>query len=61
MKGVPQMGHSAGRFAGKTREEQQKFFLNTGDSRKFAHKLCCDFPALVNIWVLFYVNMNTNK
>ncbi|KAB0383206.1 hypothetical protein FD755_005123, partial [Muntiacus reevesi] len=35
-EGFPQMGHYADRFAGKTREEQQKFFLNTGDSSKFA-------------------------
>ncbi|KAM9702216.1 LOW QUALITY PROTEIN: inactive pancreatic lipase-related protein 1-like [Dama dama] len=35
-EGCPQMGHYADRFAGKTHEEQQKFFLNTGDSSKFA-------------------------
>ncbi|OWK07663.1 hypothetical protein Celaphus_00008717, partial [Cervus elaphus hippelaphus] len=35
-EGCPQMGHYADRFAGKTREEQQKFFLNTGDPSKFA-------------------------
>ncbi|CAN0554321.1 unnamed protein product [Rangifer tarandus platyrhynchus] len=40
-EGCPQMGHYADRYAGKTREEQQQFFLNTGDSSKFAHKLCC--------------------
>uniref|UniRef100_A0A8C4FDW6 Triacylglycerol lipase n=1 Tax=Catagonus wagneri TaxID=51154 RepID=A0A8C4FDW6_9CETA len=35
-EGCPQMGHYADRFAGKTRGEQQKFFLNTGDARNFA-------------------------
>uniref|UniRef100_F6Q1W0 Triacylglycerol lipase n=1 Tax=Sus scrofa TaxID=9823 RepID=F6Q1W0_PIG len=35
-EGCPQMGHYADRFAGKTHEEQQKFFLNTGDSEDFA-------------------------
>uniref|UniRef100_A0A8C6DXA4 Triacylglycerol lipase n=1 Tax=Moschus moschiferus TaxID=68415 RepID=A0A8C6DXA4_MOSMO len=35
-EGRPQMGHYADRFAGKTREEQQQFFLNTGDSSRFA-------------------------
>ncbi|XP_070116570.1 inactive pancreatic lipase-related protein 1 isoform X4 [Equus przewalskii] len=34
--GCPQMGHYADKFAGKTSEEQQKFFLNTGDSNSFA-------------------------
>ena len=41
------MGHYADRFAGKTHEEQQKFFLNTGDSEDFARELNCDFPVQV--------------
>uniref|UniRef100_A0A2K6GY71 Triacylglycerol lipase n=1 Tax=Propithecus coquereli TaxID=379532 RepID=A0A2K6GY71_PROCO len=35
-QGCPQMGHYADKFAGKTSEEQQKFFLNTGDASNFA-------------------------
>ncbi|XP_037660613.1 inactive pancreatic lipase-related protein 1-like [Choloepus didactylus] len=35
-EGCPQMGHHADKFASKTSEEQQKFFLNTGDASKFA-------------------------
>uniref|UniRef100_A0A8C5LHB6 Triacylglycerol lipase n=1 Tax=Jaculus jaculus TaxID=51337 RepID=A0A8C5LHB6_JACJA len=35
-EGCPQMGHYADKFAGKTSEEQRKFFLNTGDARNFA-------------------------
>ncbi|XP_005387909.1 PREDICTED: inactive pancreatic lipase-related protein 1 [Chinchilla lanigera] len=34
--GCPQMGHYADKFAGRTSEEQQKFFLNTGDAKNFA-------------------------
>lgn len=39
------MGHYADKFAGKTSEEQQKFFLNTGDSNSFARKLYFDFSS----------------
>ncbi|XP_002718776.2 inactive pancreatic lipase-related protein 1 [Oryctolagus cuniculus] len=35
-QGCPQMGHYADKFTNKTREEQQKFFLNTGEARNFA-------------------------
>ncbi|XP_076982249.1 inactive pancreatic lipase-related protein 1 [Tamandua tetradactyla] len=35
-EGCPQMGHYADKFASRTSEEQQKFFLNTGDASKFA-------------------------
>ncbi|XP_007518537.1 inactive pancreatic lipase-related protein 1 [Erinaceus europaeus] len=35
-QGCPQMGHYADKFAGKNSGEQQKFFLNTGDSSSFA-------------------------
>ncbi|XP_069316802.1 inactive pancreatic lipase-related protein 1 [Eulemur rufifrons] len=35
-QGCPQMGHYADKFAGKTSEEQQKFFLNIGDASNFA-------------------------
>ncbi|KAG8517421.1 Inactive pancreatic lipase-related protein 1 [Galemys pyrenaicus] len=35
-EGCPQMGHYADKFANKTSEEQQKFFLNTGESSKFS-------------------------
>ncbi|KAB0352139.1 hypothetical protein FD754_016996 [Muntiacus muntjak] len=45
-EGFPQMGHYADRFAGKTCEEQQKFFLNTGDSSKFA---CCRYGVSVTL------------
>ncbi|XP_014641319.1 PREDICTED: inactive pancreatic lipase-related protein 1-like [Ceratotherium simum simum] len=46
--GCPQMGHYADQFASKTSEEQQKFFLNTGDSSSFACKLHFDFPTHEN-------------
>ncbi|XP_011856518.1 PREDICTED: inactive pancreatic lipase-related protein 1 isoform X1 [Mandrillus leucophaeus] len=35
-QGCPQMGHYADKFAGRTSEEQQKFFLNTGEASNFA-------------------------
>ncbi|XP_011357615.1 pancreatic triacylglycerol lipase [Pteropus vampyrus] len=35
-EGCPQMGHYADRFPEKTREEGQKFYLNTGDASNFA-------------------------
>ncbi|KAK2503251.1 hypothetical protein MC885_010234 [Smutsia gigantea] len=35
-EGCPQMGHYADKFAAKKSEEEQRFFLNTGDSSKFA-------------------------
>lgn len=41
------MGHYADKFADKAAKEQQKFFLNTGDSSKFARKLHFDFPFQV--------------
>ena len=47
MKGAHRWDTMLNIFAGKTREEQQKFFLNTGDSSKFARKLCCDYSAPV--------------
>ncbi|XP_036591713.1 inactive pancreatic lipase-related protein 1-like [Trichosurus vulpecula] len=34
--GCPQMGHYADKYAGKTSQEEQKFFLNTGDASDFA-------------------------
>ncbi|KAF5928099.1 hypothetical protein HPG69_015365 [Diceros bicornis minor] len=46
--GCPQMGHYADQFASKTSEEQQKFFLNTGDSSSLARKLHFDFPTQGN-------------
>lgn len=33
------MGHYADKYAGRTSEEPQKFFLNTGDAKSFARKL----------------------
>uniref|UniRef100_A0A2K6KT48 Triacylglycerol lipase n=1 Tax=Rhinopithecus bieti TaxID=61621 RepID=A0A2K6KT48_RHIBE len=35
-QGCPQMGHYADKFAGRTSEEQQKIFLNTGEASNFA-------------------------
>nr|AAA30840.1 pancreatic lipase precursor [Canis lupus familiaris] len=35
-QGCPQMGHYADKFAVKTSDETQKYFLNTGDSSNFA-------------------------
>ncbi|XP_043841868.1 inactive pancreatic lipase-related protein 1-like [Dromiciops gliroides] len=35
-EGCPQMGHYADKYAGKTSQGEQKFFLNTGDSSNFA-------------------------
>uniref|UniRef100_A0A673TJ81 Triacylglycerol lipase n=1 Tax=Suricata suricatta TaxID=37032 RepID=A0A673TJ81_SURSU len=35
-EGCPQMGHYADKFAGRISSEPQQFFLNTGDSSKFA-------------------------
>ncbi|PNI81624.1 LOW QUALITY PROTEIN: PNLIPRP1 isoform 3, partial [Pan troglodytes] len=35
-QGCPQMGHYADKFAGRTSEQQQKFFLNTGEASNFA-------------------------
>ncbi|KAM9070049.1 inactive pancreatic lipase-related protein 1-like isoform 2-T4 [Sarcophilus harrisii] len=35
-KGCPQMGHYADKYAGKTSQGEQKFFLNTGDASDFA-------------------------
>ncbi|EGW11684.1 Pancreatic lipase-related protein 1 [Cricetulus griseus] len=36
VQGCPQMGHYADQFAGRTSEQPQKFFLNTGDAKNFA-------------------------
>lgn len=38
------MGHYADKFAGKTSEEPQKFFLNTGEAKNFARELTT-FPG----------------
>ncbi|NP_114470.1 inactive pancreatic lipase-related protein 1 precursor [Rattus norvegicus] len=35
-QGCPQMGHYADKFAGKSGDEPQKFFLNTGEAKNFA-------------------------
>ncbi|XP_068953673.1 inactive pancreatic lipase-related protein 1-like [Petaurus breviceps papuanus] len=35
-EGCPQMGHYADKYAGKTSQKEQKFFLNTGDASDFA-------------------------
>lgn len=41
------MGHYADKFAAKKSEEEQRFFLNTGDSSNFARKLPFGFLAQV--------------